>query len=381
MYSKKYIMTPGPTEIPERIIKAITSQEAQLPAYSEIYEEDINFVKKLLNIARGEVVIMGGGATVGLEATIASLIRKQDKVLVLSSGFFGNSLAEIVKNYSSNLYVLKSDIGEVVTSEKLENFLKENPETKFIILTHCETSTGALFDLKSITKVAKRNSDAYIIVDAVSTVGGVPIDFSDIDALIFGAQKVLNMPPGLAIIVLDNQAVEAAMSSNYKGFYLNLGKWISYWKKHRYLPSTPPVNLLYGLREAIQIILEEGLPSVYRRHKEVAKALRESLKTLGVKLVVERDEYASPTVTAFYLPEGISDIEFINNVWKKYGVLFARSYGELRGKVIRVGHMGISATWDHVLMSLLSIMGTLREYGFKENIDKTLRIMNSYVLK
>lgn len=361
MFAREYIMTPGPTPIPERIIKAITSKEALLPTYSKIYGEDLELVKKLVD-SDGKAIIMGGGATVGLEATLASLIDFKDKVLVLSAGFFGDTLYKIVKYYSNNVHVLRAESGKIVSTGDIKKFLNEHPDTKFIILTHCETTTGALFNLKEISEAVREISDARIIVDCVSTIGAVPISLrkGHADAVVFGVQKVLNMPPGLAVIVLGNNALEILETRQCKSYYLNLKMWLNFWEERRYLPSTPPVNLLHGLKEAINMIFEEGLENVFKRHKKVSETIRAYLKELGLKLVIESDNIASPTITAFYLPKGVSDKLFIKYLWSKFKVLLAKTYGDLEGKVIRIGHMGSSATMDYVYTTLIAITLTLK---------------------
>ena len=361
MFSREYIMTPGPTPIPERIIKAIISKEALLPAYSKIYGEDLELVKKLVD-ADGKAIIIGGGATVGLEATLASLIDFKDKVLVLSAGFFGDALYKMVKYYSNNVYVLRAEAGKTVSVSEIKKFLNEHPDTKFVALTHCETTTGALFNLEEISEVVREISDAKIIVDCVSTVGAVPISLrkGHADAVVFGVQKVLNMPPGLAVIVLGNNALEVLETRQCEGYYLNLKMWLNFWEERGYLPSTPPVNLLHGLKEAINIIFEEGLENVFKRHKKVSEIIRAYLKELGLRLVIENDDIASPTITAFYLPKGVSDKLFIEHLWSKFKVLLAKTYGDLEGKAIRIGHMGSSATMDYVYITLIAITLTLK---------------------
>ncbi|RLG74565.1 MAG: hypothetical protein DRO23_06370 [Thermoprotei archaeon] len=361
---REYIMTPGPTPIPERIIKAITSKEALLPMYDKIYGEDLRLVMKLTD-SDGKAVIMGGGATVGLESALSSLIGDYDKVLVLSAGFFGDILSNMVKLYSKKVNILRAKVGSTVSDEDTKKFLKENPDAKFVVLTHCETSTGALFNLESLSETIRSYSNALIIVDCVSTIGAIPISIrkGHADVLIFGVQKVLNMPPGLAIIALGKNALDILERREGRSYYMNLKTWISCWEERGYLPSTPPVNLLYGLREAINILFEEGLENVFKRHEKVSNALRNYLEKLGLELVVKDHNIASPTVTAFHVPAKISDKEFTDRLWSDFRVLIARTYGELRGKAVRIGHMGSSATLDNIYVTLIAIASTLRKMG------------------
>ncbi len=375
MFSKKYyIMTPGPTEIPSEILNAIISEEANLPNYQEIYEEDVKLIEKLLNV-KGKTVIMGGGSTVGLEAVISTFIKKDSKTLVLSAGYFGDILEKLVRYYSGNVYVIREKQGKIPSLDRIEDFLKRNNDLEYVVLAHCETSAGTMFNISEITKIVRENSNARIIVDAVSTAGAVPLSVGDekgVDAVVFGSQKVLNMPPGLAIVTLSENIVENMEKIIARGFYLNLKEWLDFWENKRRLPSTPPVNLLYGLRIAVSRILKEGLENVFRRHVYVSSVLRRILKTMGLRVVAESDEIASPTVTVAYVPSNVSSEKVVNDLWRNYGILISKALGEISEKAIRIGHMGVSATLDHIFAVTYGLTKTLQCYGFKIDLSNVL---------
>jgi len=367
-------MTPGPTEIPLEILNAITSEEANLPNYQEIYEEDVKLIEKLLNV-KGKTVIMGGGSTVGLEAVISTFIKKDSKVLVLSAGYFGDILENLVRYYSGNVYVIREKQGKIPGLDRIEDFLRRNSDLEYVVLAHCETSAGTMFNISEITKIVRENSNARIIVDAVSTAGAIPLSVGGekgIDAVVFGSQKVLNMPPGLAIVALSENIVENMEKIVARGFYLNLKVWLDFWENKRRLPSTPPVNLLYGLKIAVSRILKEGLENVFRRHVYVSSVLRRILKTMGLRVVAESDEIASPTVTVAYVPSNVSSEKVVNDLWRNYGILISKALGEISEKAIRIGHMGVSATLDHIFTVTYGLTKTLQSYGFKIDLSNVL---------
>jgi len=375
LFSKKYyIMTPGPTEVPHEVLKTIISDEALLPNYWEIYDVDVKLVKKLLN-NDGEVIIMGGGATVGLEALVSTLINEKTRTLILSAGYFGEVIAKLIKIYHGKVDVIRERQGKVPSLEAIEKYLSKN-NVDYVVFAHCETSAGTIFDIEEVARVVKENSHAKIIVDAVSTAGAIPInvnsDKSGIDAVVFGVQKALNMPPGLAIVGLSKNIVEEMEKLEPKGYYLNLKLWLDYWKIKRILPSTPPINLLYGLKVSLERIFSEGLQNVYRRHLFVSKKLRNALRKMGLRIVAESEEIASPTVTAVYMPNGVDSETVVNDMWRKYGVLVATALGEISNRAIRIGHMGITATLDNIFVVTYALSKTLANRGVNINIENAL---------
>ncbi len=375
LFSKKYyIMTPGPTEVPQEVLKTIVSDEALLPNYQEIYDVDVKLIKKLLN-NDGEVIIMGGGATVGLEALVSTLINEKTRVLVLSAGYFGEIIANLIKIYHGKVDVIRERQGKIPSLKAIEKYLSKN-KVDYVVFAHCETSAGTIFNIEEIAKVVKENSQAKIIVDAVSTAGAVPINVnngkSGVDAVVFGAQKALNMPPGLAIVSLSKKIVEEMEKLEPKGYYLNLRLWLNFWETKRRLPSTPPINLLYGLKVSLERIFNEGLQNVYRRHLLVSKKLRDALRKMGLRIVAESEEIASPTVTAVYMPNGIDSETVVNDMWRKYGVLVATALGEISNRAIRIGHMGITATLDNIFTVTYALSKTLANRGVSINIKDVL---------
>ena len=378
IFSKKYyIMTPGPTEVPQEILEAIVSDEALLPNYQEIYDTDVKLVKKLLN-NDGEVIIMGGGATVGLEALISTFIGEKSKVLVLSAGYFGEVLAKLIEMYHGRVDIVREKQGKIPSIEAIEKYLSKN-NVDYVVFVHCETSAGTIFNIEEVAKVVKENSNAKIIVDAVSTAGAIPINVNGsrkgVDAVVFGVQKALNMPPGLAIIGLSRNIVNDLEYLEPKGYYLNLKLWLNSWKTIKRLPSTPPINLLYGLKKSLERILSEGIQNVYRRHMLVSRKLRNALREMGLKIVAESDEIASPTVTVVYTPNGIKSDVIVEDLWKKYGVLVAKALGDISDRAIRIGHMGVTATLDNIFVVVYALSKVLMSKGVNINLEKVLSLL------
>ncbi|MEM1983457.1 MAG: alanine--glyoxylate aminotransferase family protein [Sulfolobales archaeon] len=380
VFTDRFILTPGPTEIPYRVRVSLlreTSNPDLDPEFLNTYNKTRDLLKELIGGRSSSLYILSGEAILGLEAAIANTIRKGDKVVVISNGVYGEGFADFVKSYGGiPISVGGSDWRRSINIHELDTVLQKNKDVVAVTLVHCDTPSALLNDISEISKVV-RGYDSLLIVDAVSSIGGTPINFdlNGLDIVIGGSQKVLNTPPGLTIIAVSRRAWERMDEVKYSGYYLNLRLWRDMLDGQGVFPHTMSDVLIYALNESLKMIFEEGLENVYKRHELVRDASWRSLEVLKLEPYPSEKRFSSPTVTAFLIPAGIDERELRDRLWIKYGVMVAGSWGKLQGKVIRVGHMGVQASRTHLLIAYTALGKALGELGHPVNIgDLTVSI-------
>jgi len=363
-YVDRLIMTPGPTDIPLRIrlamIREVVNPDLD-PSFMELYNEVVEKLRRLLNASGYDIQVLLGEAMLGLEASIANLIKPGDKVLVVANGVFGEGFKDLVKMYGGEPIVWETNWRKAVDPNEFERVLKKNRDVKAVTIVHCDTPSAILNPVEELAKIAD-DYGVVSIVDSVSAIGGVPIDLrkSKIDILIGGSQKVLNLPSGLTILAISGKAWEAIEKRDYQGFYLNLKLWRDTLQEGIF-PYTHSDMLIRGLNESLNMIYEEGPENVYKRHRECRDYSWQILQKLGLKPYPENIESSSPTVTAIELPRGIEEEKLREQIWRNYGVMIAGSWGKLKGKIIRIGHMGTQADKNKLQTTYTALEKTLEQ--------------------
>ncbi len=376
-YTDRLIMTPGPTEIPLRVKRAMMRESTNPdldPSFLELYNEVRGKIKRLLKADRSSVYMMVGEAIMGLEAAIANTMRPGDKVIVVANGVFGEGFADIVKAYGGEPVLIASedwrrgvDLGEV------ERALEVNKDASLLTIVHCDTPSAILNDIEGVARIA-RSFGVITVVDAVSTVGGLPIEFDSwgLDVLIGGSQKVLNTPPGLTIMVLSDDVWERVERVGYRGFYMNLKAWRDMLDTKGVFPYTMSDTLIYALDEALNMVFEEGVEAVYARHLKAREASWRAIEALNLEPYPTSLNHSSPTVSAIIVPSGVNERKLRDHIWARYGVMIAGSWGKLEGKVIRVGHMGLQASRTHLLTAYTALAKSLKDMGFNVNVGEVV---------
>ncbi|SDK13688.1 pyridoxal-phosphate-dependent aminotransferase family protein [Natronincola ferrireducens] len=357
------IMTPGPTYVNEEVRRAlskeITNPDLDLDFYN-FYRETCNKLKQLLN-TKNDVLILSGEGILGLEAACASLIEPGDRVLVIDNGIFGNGFADFVKMYGGEVVVFRGDYERAIDVEELENFLKENHDFKLATLVHCETPSGITNPVDKICPILKKHG-ILTVVDAVSAIGGEPLEVDkwQIDMVIGGSQKVLSAPPGLTFLSISAAAWEKMLMRHtpITGYYCNLTIWKN-WDEEKWFPYTQPISDIYGLRAAVDILLEDT--EALARHRRIAEAVRKTLTDSGLELYPKGG--FSNTVTTLMVPEAINFKDVYEGMLKEHGVLIAGAFGFLKDKVIRIGHMGENCYEEKLYITLKGLNQVLRNLG------------------
>ena len=298
-----------------------------------------------------------------MEAAIINFLSAGDRVLVGSNGKFGERWVQIANAYGLDVQPIKAEWGVPLDPGDFEKELTADSEKKIkaVIITHSETSTGVLNDLEAINKLVKDHGEALIIVDAVTSLGSynIPVDEWGIDVIASGSQKGFMLPPGLGFVTVSDKAWKAYETATLPKFYLDLGKYRKSAEKDS-TPFTPPVNLYFGMKVALEMMKAEGLDSIFARHARHREAARAAMKALGLPLFAP-DTHASPAVTSV-VPDGI-DAEKIRSVMKqRFNIALAGGQDHMKGKMFRMGHLGFVSDRD-ILCAISALEATLIELG------------------
>lgn len=363
------IMTAGPTRVRENVRMArsleFTNPDLDLEFY-EFYRETCKLFSKALN-TENEAFIMGGEGILGLEAACASLIEHGDRVLVIDNGIFGKGFRDFVKMYGGIPILFTTDYYKPVDIGDLKAFLDKDSDFKFATVVHCDTPSGVLNDVESISKILDEYN-IMTVADSVAGMFGEPLDVSNskIDILCGGSQKALSAPPGLTMVWVSKRAFEVMENRKtpIAGYYTNILVLKDYYK-NKWFPYTMPVSDINGLRVAIENYLEDK--DIFNRHRRIAKATRKALTEAGIELYLEKGW--SNTVTVFNVPKGIKDSDILDTMCKEHGIMISGCFDVLAGKVIRIGHMGENCTENNVAETLDALGKTFEKLGISLKTD------------
>lgn len=360
MAQKRYLFTPGPTPVPPEVLAALAEPVVHHrgPDYRAIFGECLERLRTVCRTA-SDVLLFTSSGTGAMESAVANLCSPGDRVVVVSAGAFGERWEKIAAAYGCDVQAVEYEWGETPRGEDLAAKLDETGGAKAVFLTHSETSTGVVCDLQSLAAAAKP-SGALVVVDAVSSLGAVPLepDAWGIDVVASGSQKALMTPPGLGLVTVSGRAWDQLGSS--PRFYFD-------WEKTRAgqekLDSafTPAVSLVRALNVALGLLLEEGLEAAFDRHVRLGRACREGAKAMGLELF-SPDEDRSAVVTGILTPEGIDATELRLTLRDRFGVTLAGGHGDLKDRLFRIGHIGYYDVFD-IATALGAVELALAEAG------------------
>lgn len=373
---RELLMIPGPTIVSPRVLRALSKPVLSHVSgeFVEGYVEALALQKKLF-MTEGTPFMLSGSGTLGMEATIANLMEKGDKVLCVENGFFGEKWEEVVETHGGVVDRLRFEWGDPVDLKVLEEKLGSN-EHKLFTVEHVDTSTGIANPVDKIGKMAK-NTDALYVVDSVCGLGGMPLkmDQWNIDLCLTGSQKALGAPPGISLFCLNQKAWDAVekRKTTPTDYYVNLRKWKPVMDNPRGYFATPAVGNVLGMLEALKIIFEEGLEARWARHKKFSEAFQAGVKGLGWSSFPAKG-YEAHTLSVPKVPEGVDDAKMRNIMFQKYGVVIAGGLGKLGGKTVRIGHMGADVIND-LVATLASMEMSLTEMGHVSDPGKAVGAM------
>lgn len=353
----RLLMGPGPSMVHPRVLQALS--QPLLGHLDPVFLALMNDIQALLRATfhtQNEFTIaLSGTGSAGMEAVIANLIEPGDRAIVGVNGVFGTRLATMIERSGGLPIRIEAPWGATIPIEALEQELARSAPVKALVLVHAETSTGALQPLEDVGALC-RTYDALFIVDAVTSLGGIPVEVDTwgIDACYSGTQKCLSCPPGLAPLTVSPRGMGAIRQRRAPchSWYLDLSLIADYWNDHsRAYHHTAPISMLYGLREALRLVHEEGLPARAARHQVNSDALMAGLRALGLS-PLPPPGHRLPMLNCVTLPDGIDEAMMRTQLLQQYGIEIGGGLGPLRGRVWRIGLMGESCRQAHVLTLL-----------------------------
>lgn len=341
---KQYLMIPGPTPIPTRILAAMNHEMIghRGPVFSKILGEVIEDLKWAYQ-TKNDVMVYPCSGTGGMETAVVNTLSAGDKALFVNVGNFGERWIKIAKAYGVQVMDLEVPRGKACDPKVLEAELAKDKgkEIKAVFMQQNETSTGILNDVKALASVIhKSHPDALVLVDAVSglLVADLKTDEWGLDVVVCGSQKAFMVPPGLAGVSMSEKAWKAYESSKLPKHYWDIKNQKKFAEKGQTY-TTPPESLVFGMHEALKIIKEEGLENIFKRHEQNKNIIRSGVKAIGCKLLAD-DSHASPAVTAIFPPVGVDAEKVRSEIRSRFGVEFAPGQSDLKGKIFRIGHLG-----------------------------------------
>jgi aspartate aminotransferase-like enzyme len=359
---KEYLLTAGPTPVPERVLLAMARPILyhRAPAFTDCLKEVQEGLKWLIQTKQLPIILAGSG-TIGMDAAVCNFLRTGDKAIVIRGGKFGERWGKICQAYGIECVFIDVEWGKSVEPKAVAEAIEKNPGVRAVYATASETSTATKHDLEPIAKIVKAKDDILLCVDAVTAVGvyDVPMDRWGLDVVCVGSQKALMLPPGLAVVAVSDKAWKANERSNLPRFYLDLMRERKSQEKGE-TAFTPAISLVVGLRESLRMLKEETLEGVFHRHERLAKATRAATGGLGLELLS-----SSPvnSVTGIRVPNGIDGTAVVKQMRTRYGITIAGGQDHLKGKIVRIAHIGYFSEFD-IITAISGLEMTLQDLGF-----------------
>jgi aspartate aminotransferase-like enzyme len=373
-------MLPGPTNVPPRVYAAMNKPmiNHRGAEFHELFPRMIDNAKKVFQ-TQNDLYALTSSGTGGIECAASNILQPGEKILVPVAGTFGERFAGAFKMYGVQPVELKVEMGKAPTAEQVRAALKADGGIKAVGVIYNETSTGTTVrELKEIGQVAKEHG-ALFVVDAISVLGGddLPVDKWGVDVCITASQKALATPPGLALISVSKDAWKLIERAKPRTEYFDLLKYRKFSDEKKETPFTPAINLFFAMDEALQLINEVGLERWVGRHKLAAKAYYAAFGAMGLSLFAE-ERSRSTVVIAVNMPPKISAKDLRDRLRKKYGVVVAGGFGNLKDSIFRVGSMGI-VTSREVVTAVSAIEASLSELGYPGVVGTGLRTAVPYL--
>ncbi|WP_192889860.1 pyridoxal-phosphate-dependent aminotransferase family protein [Vibrio bathopelagicus] len=360
------LMGPGPSDISPQVLQALSRPTIGHldPLFIAMMDELKQLLKYAFQTENEFTIAVSAPGSAGMETCFVNLIEPGEKVIVCRNGVFGERMRENVVRCGGEAILVDDEWGKPVSVEKVEQALAENPDAVAVAFVHAETSTGALSDAQAISAIA-RQFDALTIVDAVTSLGGVPllVDEWQLDAVYSGSQKCLSCVPGLSPVTFSQRAVDKmkARQAPVQSWFLDQSLVLGYWSGEgkRSYHHTAPVNSLYALHESLVLLKNEGLDNAWSRHYAMHQELKAGVEALGLKFVVDQ-ESRLPQLNALYFPEGIDEAKIRTQLLEEYNLEIGAGLGSLAGKAWRIGLMGYGARKENVALCLKALQDVLK---------------------
>ena len=361
------LMGPGPSAIHPSVLSALAAPTVGHldPYFLQIMDEVQGMLRHVFQTENQMTMAISGTGSAGMETCVVNLIEAGDKMIACQNGVFGGRMADVAERAGADVLKLERPFGEVFTADEIAAAVEQH-KPKVVGIVHAETSTGALQPLEEISKIV-HDAGALLLVDCVTSLGGLPVEVDKvgIDAAYSGSQKCLSCPPGLAPVTFSPKALEAmdARKTKVASWYLDISMLRNYWGANRAYHHTAPINMNYGLHQALRVVLEEGLEARFARHRLHHEALRAGLEAMGIGYSVANPAHSLPMLNSVLIPDGVDDAGVRKQLLNEFGIEIGGGLGPMAGKTWRIGLMGEAAQKSNVLLFLAALEQCLAAQG------------------
>jgi len=361
-------MGPGPSDIHPQVLRAMSAPTVGHldPFYLQLMNEMQEMLRAVFQTKNAMTMAVSATGSAGMESAVVNLIEPGDRMIVCVNGVFGGRMLDVAQRAGAEVTRLDRPWGEVFSPSDLkESLAKVKPKAVGIVMA--ETSTGAYQPIPEIAELV-HNAGAMLIVDAVTALGGVPVEVDawGIDVIYSGSQKCLSCPPGLAPISFNARAMQSILARKTKvqSWYLDVTMLAQYWGSERVYHHTAPINMTYGLHEALRLVLTEGLDACFARHALHHRALKAGLHAIGIRYAAQEGRQL-PQLNAVFVPDGVNDAAVRSGLLNRFGIEIGGGLGDFKGKAWRIGLMGYGARSANVLLFLSALEQLLAEQGHR----------------
>ncbi|MED5283421.1 MAG: aminotransferase class V-fold PLP-dependent enzyme [Chloroflexota bacterium] len=343
---KHFLQIPGPTNVPDSVLRSISNPtiDHRGPEFSEMTLEILEGIKKIVKGEECIPIIFPSSGTGAWEAALVNILSEGDKVLMYDTGHFSSLWKNMAEKLGFDVVYIQSDWRSGVDTNKIIETLEQDKEQKIkaVCMVHNETSTGVTSKIPSTIKNIKSlNHPAIIMVDTISSLGSIDYFHDEwmVDVTVAGSQKGLMLPPGIAFNFVSKKAIEISTKNNYRRSYWDWGEMVK-TNLSGFFPYTPSTNILFGLKEALRLIENEGLDNIFQRHQRHANATREAVKSWGIELLPINEDEHSNSLTSLLFEENINADNLRKIILEKFNTSLGTGLGRWSGRIIRIGHLG-----------------------------------------
>ncbi len=386
MSGRPFLQIPGPALVPERVVRAMSQSliDHRGRQFGILLEEILESLKAIFQTSSGRILVYPGSGTGAWESCVVNTLSPDDRVLGCVNGHFSSRFCETARAHGIDVQAIEVPYGAGIPADLVKEHLRAdvNRRIKAVLVLHNETSTGVTTDIAAIRRaIDSADHPALLLVDVVSSLASIDFRFDAwrVDVALTGPQKGLMLPPGLAILAVSPKALAANRSAKSRRYFWD---WATVLERnaHREFPYTPATALLFGLKESLSMLEEEGLANVFSRHARLAEGCRRAVQAMGLKLLAKKADERSNTITAVCMPDGFDSDAYIAHAEKTLAIPFGPGLGAVKGKIFRIGHLG-SLNELELLGALAAVEMTLSGFGVEIPLGVGLAAAESYFLQ
>lgn len=381
---RRILMGPGPSDVHPRVLAALAAPTVGHldPYFIQVMNETQSMLRHVFRTTNELTLAVSGTGSAGMETCVVNLIEPGDRMVVCVNGVFGGRMADVAGRAGAQVTTIERPYGEVFPADQIADVVRR-VQPKVLGIVHAETSTGARQPLEEISRIV-HDAGALLLADTVTSLGGLPVEVDgwQLDAVYSGTQKCLSCPPGLAPVTFSPRAVAAIEKRKTKiaSWYLDMTMVKNYWGQDRAYHHTAPINMNYGLHEALRLVMEEGLAARFARHLRNHLALKAGLKAIGLNFAVA-EGIQLPMLNAVVIPSGVDDVAARKQLLAEFGIEIGGGLGPMKGKTWRIGLMGETSSPRNVLLLLAALERCLSDQNVSLSSGAGVAAANAFYQK